>query len=87
MWGRRFVDMTYFDELAEMYVADFDRMDHTETAEMSAYSAQQLDEIQDETNEFLNRHDAVSEYDPEHLNFIGANGMILKRVSFTIVNF
>lgn len=84
MWGRRFVDMNYYDELVEMYVTDFARMDHTETAELSAYSAKQLDEIQEDTNEFLNRHDAVSEYDPEHLNFIGANGMILERVSKTI---
>lgn len=67
-----------------MYVADFDRMDHTETADMPAYSAKQLDEIQDDTNEFLNRQEAVSEYDPEHLNFIGANGMILERVSLAI---
>lgn len=45
MWGRRFVDMTYYDELAEVYVTDFDRMDHTESVNMSAYSAQQLNEI------------------------------------------
>lgn len=76
--------MSYYDELAEMYVADFGRMDHTETADISAYSAKQLEEIQDDTNEFLNRQDAVSDYDPEHLNFIGANGMILERVCYTV---
>lgn len=77
--------MSYYDELSDMYVVDFDRMDHAETADMSAYSAKQLDEIQDDTNEFFNRLEAVSEYDPEHLNFIGANGMILERVRLTIV--
>lgn len=55
LWGRRFVNMSYYDELTEMFVADFNRMDHTEMATLSAYSAQQLDEIQEDTNEELDR--------------------------------
>lgn len=65
VWGRRFVNMSYYDELSEMYVADFDRMDHTETADMSGYSAKQLVQIQNVCNELLNRRlDDVIELHP-----------------------
>lgn len=61
VWGRRFVNMNYYDELAEIYVADFNRMDHIETAIMSAYSSKQLDELQNDNNDFL-KCQAVDSY-------------------------
>lgn len=61
VWGRRFVNMNYYDEVAEIYVADFNRMDHIETAIMSAYSSKQLDELQNDNNDFL-KCQAVDSY-------------------------
>lgn len=85
MWGRRFVNVNHYDDINGIYVADYDRFEHTEAVDTQPYSARQLDEILNDTRDFLSLQAAVvSDFDPEHLNFIGANGMILNRVGFIL---
>lgn len=88
VWGRRFVNINHYDDFNETYVADYSCFEQTEAVETPPYSARQLDEILNDTREFLSLQAAVvSDFDPEHLNFIGADGMILNRVNHNRVYF
>lgn len=59
MWGHRFENIVHYDRKNEIYVADFDKFDHTVAVDTPLCSAKRLNEVFIEVNDFLESHTSI----------------------------